>query len=93
MYYTYILYSVSSGRYYTGHTDNVVRRLGQHNAGKVKATKAYRPWEIAYTEEFLTRSEAFKREMQIKSYRSGEAFKKILRRVGRVVECGGLENR
>jgi len=42
-------------------------RLKAHNTGKVKFTKGHRPWEIIYTEEFASRSEARKRELFFKS--------------------------
>jgi putative endonuclease len=39
MFYTYIIQSEKSGRYYIGHTENIEARLERHNAGKVTATK------------------------------------------------------
>ena len=71
--------SKSSGRYYIGHTSNLNLRIKDHNRGKVRSTKAYIPWEVILYEEYLTKSEAYKREMQIKSYKSGEAFKNFLK--------------
>jgi len=76
-YYAYILRSRINGRHYIGSTENVKHRLLIHNSGQVKATKAYRPWEVIYEEESLTRNEAYKRELQIKKYKGGEAFKKL----------------
>ncbi len=73
-FYTYILVSLkgktSSGkkRYYFGHTKNLETRIKTHNAGKVRSTKALRPWEIHYFEEFASRKEAFAREMFFKSF-------------------------
>lgn len=77
MFIVYILKSGSTGRYYIGHISNLQQRLKDHNRGKVRSTKAYRPWEIIYFEEYLTKSEAYNREMQIKSYKSGEAFRRL----------------
>ena len=96
MYYVYIIKSKFKERYYTGSSNNHLVRLKSHNSGKVKSTKAYRPWKIIYLETFEHKSEALKREKQVKSYKSGNAFKKLIAsywRDGRVVECGGLENR
>jgi len=42
-------------------------RLDQHNRGRVRSTKAYRPLELVYKESFKTKSEAYKREMFFKS--------------------------
>ncbi len=54
-----------------------------HNLGKVKSTKFYKPWKVIYTETFNTKPEAYKREQQIKSYKSGEAFKKLIENMER----------
>ncbi len=78
-YFTYILFSPISGRYYIGSTKNVTERLLRHNKGATRSTKPYRPWEIVYFEEFDKKTEARKRENQIKAYKNGEAFKKLLR--------------
>ena len=75
----YILYSQAHGRYYVGSTKDVPERLRRHNAGLVKSTKAYRPWILVYKEDFTTRSEARKREAQIKRYKSGRAFQKLVK--------------
>ena len=78
MYFVYILKSLKVLRYYIGSSENVDRRLSDHNSGKVKSTKAYRPWKVVYLETFNIKSDALKREKQIKSYKSGNAFKKLL---------------
>ncbi len=78
MYVTYILRSKINDWYYISHTLDKYKRLRTHNAGKNKSTKPYRPFEIVYEEEFETKSEAFKREQQIKKYKHGEAFKKLI---------------
>lgn len=78
MYTTYILKSHCKEWYYIGHSSNISRRLMEHNSGKSKATKPFRPFTIVYEEHFLTKGEAFGREMQIKRYRHGEAFKKLI---------------
>jgi putative endonuclease len=78
MYFVYIIKSLNIKRYYIGSTENVEKRLLSHNSGKVKSTKAYKPWLIVYTERFDIKSDALKREKKIKSYKSGIAFKKLL---------------
>ncbi len=79
MYNVYILKSLKFNRYYIGHSKNLEKRLKQHNQGKVKSTKAYRPWECIYTESFVNKQTAYKREMEIKAYKSGLAFKKLIK--------------
>lgn len=78
MYKVYILRSNKFGRYYIGCTKNLYNRLDLHNKGKVRWTKAYCPWEIVYTEEYEKKEEAYKREKEIKSYKGGEGFKRLI---------------
>jgi len=66
-YFAYILKCIDSNRYYYGHSADPLIRLKYHNQGKVRSTKAYRPWKLFYTEEFPTKSEAAKREFFFKS--------------------------
>jgi len=70
-YFVYILKSISHETYYYGSTENISKRLGEHNSGKVRYTKGRRPWILHYTEEFDSRSEAVKRE---KFYKSIEGY-------------------
>ncbi len=79
MYYTYILKSEKTGKYYTGSTENINERVKRHNSGKNKSTKIGIPWILIYQEEFNTEQEAYKREFQIKRYKGGEAFKKLIK--------------
>jgi len=48
-----------------------------HNTGKVRSTKNGTPWEIKYIEKFNNRNDAYRRELQIKRYKSGRAFKML----------------
>ncbi len=48
-------------------SENVEIRLNQHNSGKTKSTKGYKPWKLLFFEEFETRQEARKREKYLKS--------------------------
>ena len=74
MYTVYILRSGVKNRFYVGHTADMDQRLSSHNEGKVRSTKSYRPWKVVYTESLIGKNEAYKREMQIKSYKGGRAF-------------------
>jgi len=79
MYYVYILESIKyKNKYYTGSTSNIVKRINEHNAGRSRSTKPFKPWELVYHEEFPDRGEARKRENQIKRYKGGEAFRKLI---------------
>ena len=71
MFWVYILQSGTSGRYYCGSTDNVERRVRQHNDPEYqgcKTTKRFAgPWEVVWTECHESRSAAMIRERQIKN--------------------------
>ena len=66
-YTTYILFSISKNKYYVGHTNNISRRLAEHNSGQNKSTKLGSLWELVYFKEFDSKSEAYRLEMKIKS--------------------------
>jgi len=78
MYTVYIIQSEKNARYYIGYTHELENRLKYHNSGATRSTRPYRPWKIVYTEMFRTKKEAWLREHKIKSYKGGEAFKKLL---------------
>ncbi len=78
-YYLYILKSAIAPRNYIGITDNAEKRLGQHNHGKVKSTKAYIPWKLVLMEEFQNRKEARQREIFLK--RNYKARKEIFDKI------------
>ena len=63
---TYIL-TLKNNTYYTGITNNKTRRLKEHQDGKSKSTKHYRPVKMIYSKEFKTRKEARRLEVKIKN--------------------------
>jgi len=67
MYYAYILYSQKLNKYYVGSTNNIKRRIEEHNRGKTAFSKQGYPWALKYSEVFSTRNEAVKRELEIKN--------------------------
>ncbi len=67
MVYVYVLYSNDFERYYVGMSDNVEKRLKEHNKGLSKSTKPYVPWRLVHSEQFETRMEARTREKYLKS--------------------------
>ena len=76
--YVYILKSSINNKYYIGCTNDLGRRLKDHNSGRNVSTKNGAPWIIIYYEEVKDQKEAYQREKQIKSYKGGNAFKKLL---------------
>ncbi|UYO98935.1 GIY-YIG nuclease family protein [Oceanotoga sp. DSM 15011] len=66
--YTYIL-KCSDNSLYTGWTNDLKKRLETHNSGKgSKYTRSRLPVEIVYFEEFKNKSDAMKREYEIKKF-------------------------
>ena len=72
-FFTYVLKSDLDGRLYKGTSENIERRIKEHNSGKMKSTKGFRPWKLVYFEEFDTFMEARDREKFFKSG-SGREF-------------------
>jgi putative endonuclease len=67
MIYDYVLQSETFNKTYVGQTDNIERRIKEHNAGKTKSTKHYVPWKVLFYESFNSRIDARKREKYLKS--------------------------
>ena len=78
MFTVYILRNKSTGRHYIGSTNDIDRRMEEHNRGQTKSTRQKGYWELIYREEFDTVLEAKQRERQIKSYKGGNGFKKLI---------------
>lgn len=79
MFYIYILKSLKDNRTYVGYTDNLERRMAEHNAGRSKATKNRRPLELIFSEQFQASSEAKKRELYWKSGAGRRRLKELLK--------------
>lgn len=68
MFTVYALHSPDYGKIYIGSTSDLDSRMRSHNKlGKKGWTKNFRPWEVVYTEEHETKSEALKREKELKT--------------------------
>ncbi len=78
MFFVYILKSIKSGTYYIGCTNDIERRLKEHNSGISIYTKTDKPWKLCYNEAFNSLSEARKRENQIKSWKKRKAIEKLI---------------
>ena len=67
MFFVYAVKSLSRNYIYVGLTDNFDRRFKEHQSGKNKTTKAYRPYKILLVEKYETRQHARNREKYLKS--------------------------
>jgi putative endonuclease len=73
--FVYAIKSLIDNRIYVGMTQNLQRRLIEHNQGKTKSTKGYRPWVVIFKEETENRIEARKLEKYFKSGYGKELLK------------------
>jgi len=80
MFFVYILQSVTTRRFYVGHTDDLAQRVAEHNAGRSPYTKGRGPWVLVCVEAFSTRAEAMKREREIKARKSRRYIEKLVER-------------
>jgi putative endonuclease len=78
MYTVYVLLSKSTGKHYTGQTDNLQIRFNAHNTGLAHYTKRRGPWELVYSEELPTRALALAGEKFLKSGRGRQCLKEKL---------------
>ncbi len=81
MFSVYILFSQRANKYYVGSTGNLKQRVAAHNSDNSISTFTHKngPWVLLYSEdEFETRSEAMKREKEIKSWKSRKRIEKLI---------------
>ena len=79
MWKVYIIYSEKIDRYYTGVTDDLIWRLERHNQGWGRYTKRGIPWTLVYCEEYNSKSDALKREREIKNRKSRTFIESIIK--------------
>ena len=69
-FFVYIIQSKKDFTFYVGQTNDLDVRLSKHNDGFSKYTSSKLPWRLVYFEMFNTRTEAIKREKEIKLKKS-----------------------
>ncbi|PJE67520.1 excinuclease ABC subunit C [Candidatus Shapirobacteria bacterium CG10_big_fil_rev_8_21_14_0_10_40_9] len=79
MFYIYILRSKKDGQLYIGSTNDLRRRLKEHNEGKVFSTKFRTPFELIYYEAYKIEKDARKRESNLKL--RSKAFTQLKKRI------------
>jgi putative endonuclease len=73
MYYVYLLYSEETRKWYLGSTNDLRKRLHQHNAGLSRSTLSGMPWRLVYYEAFSNDHAARIREQKLKAHGKGLA--------------------
>lgn len=66
MFFVYIVKSLIKKWYYVGYSDNIERRLKEHNNGHVKSTKAYKQYELVFVQLVNSSDEARDLEKYLK---------------------------
>ncbi len=82
MYYVYVVESESSNKIYIGSTNNLERRIIEHNDIRQNKSHFTRknagPWIVVYKEKLNDKRSALKRERELKSFRGRESIKNII---------------
>jgi putative endonuclease len=78
MHFVYILISQKDNNFYIGFTNDLERRIKQHNNGQVASTKPRRPFKLFHLEGFATKEEAVKKEKYYKSGLGREKLKSMM---------------
>ena len=79
MFYVYIIKSRKTGEIYIGFTNNLKRRIEEHNQGNSISTKSNSPWELIYFEGYKSEKDAILREKGLKYF--GRALGQLKRRI------------
>jgi len=80
MYYVYVLQSLKKQDwFYKGSTNNLKRRVTQHNIGECKSSAPYRPFRLVYYEAYVSESVVRKRESTLK--KGGSTWVPLRRRI------------
>ncbi len=75
----YILYSSIRDKYYVGHTgDHLAERVRKHNTRHKGFTGGAGDWKVIYTEIFSSKEEAYKREREVKNWKSRKLIEKLI---------------
>ena len=79
MYYVYLIRSESLDQFYIGQTDDLRRRIEQHQKGESEWTKRAEDWRLVYYEAFTSRKLAIIRERKLKTHARG--YQELVKRV------------
>ena len=90
MFYTYLLGSQKDKELYIGSTNNLRKRMAEHNSGKVPSTQSRTPMALLYYESYKTEQEARDREAALKL--RGQARAQLLKRINKTLELFRNEN-
>ncbi len=90
--YVYVLQSEVDGNNYVGCTNNLRKRIEEHNSGKNFSTRFRTPFKLIYTEIYPNQQDAFNREKFLKTGWGKNYIKRALRNWFLSKKLGGLTN-
>lgn len=79
MYYTYIIYSNKLNKKYIGYSENLKKRINEHNKGDCKFTAKGKPWKLIYYEAFESKKDALAEEKFLKSGKGRQRSNHLLK--------------
>ena len=78
-YYVYILQSKKNNSLYVGYTEDLRKRLQEHNRGLNFSTKPYKPWQLIHYEAYRDQKDAKRREEYLKTSQGARLLKRMLK--------------
>ena len=78
-YYVYVLQSKKNNSLYVGYTNDLIKRLREHNRGLNFSTKPYRPWQLIHYEAYRNKRDAERRENYLKTNQGARLLKRMLK--------------
>jgi putative endonuclease len=88
MYYVYAIQSKQNKIVYIGYTNDLRKRLKEHNLGKVFSTKPYKPFNLIYYEAYQNKKDALDKEKFLKSGWGKNHIKRVLKHYFSVQKLG-----
>ncbi len=79
MFYVYVLRSQKDQKLYTGYTNDLKRRISEHNSGENFSTSPRTPFALIYYEAYINRNDAKNREKFLKTGWGRNKKKKVLK--------------
>ena len=83
--YVYVLQSIKNNSLYIGYTNDLRKRLKEHNLGLVRSTKGGRPFRLVYYEAYASRQDATHREHNLKL--RAKALRQLKNRIKNCLEA------
>lgn len=78
-YYVYVLLSQKDNKFYIGFTNDIKRRMREHNQGKNPSTSYRLPLELIYYEAHLNKEDVRRRERYFKTTKGKTTLRQLLR--------------